>query len=77
MIDTKTNLQSAVIDEKTLSSNSKKSMINEITQMKTFHNLSTSENTSDSEIALFEADETRRQAEATRANLINYIRSRQ
>jgi hypothetical protein len=76
MIDTKTNLQSAVIDEKTLSSNSKRSMINEIAQMKTFHTLSTSESTSDSEIARFEADETRRQAEATRANL-NQLHSKQ
>jgi hypothetical protein len=60
MIDTKTNLQSAVINKEILSSNFKRSMINEIAQMKTFHNLSTSESTSNLEIARFEANETRR-----------------
>jgi hypothetical protein len=44
--------------------------------MKTFHNLPISESTSDSEIARFETNETRRQAEATRANL-NRLHSKQ
>jgi hypothetical protein len=51
-------------------------MINEITQMKTFHILSISENRSDSKIARFEANEARRQAKATRANL-NQLHSKQ
>jgi hypothetical protein len=77
MIDTKTNLSSTVTaKEKTLSPNSKRSMINEIAQMKTFHNLSTSENTFDSETARFETNEKRRQAEAT-GELSNQLHSKQ
>jgi hypothetical protein len=90
----KTNLSSAVkAEEETLSSDSKRSMMNEeskqMTQMKTFHNFSTSESTSSSEIARIVVDEEGRQAEVTEKslnqlhskqksnrNLISYIRSR-
>jgi septum formation inhibitor MinC len=81
MIDIKTNLSSAVkAEEKTLSSNSKRRVINEeskqIAQMKTFHNLSISESTSSSEIVRIKADEERRQTETTEKSL-NQLHSKQ
>jgi hypothetical protein len=68
MADIETNLSS--VEEETLSSNSKRPMINEsskqIAQMKTSHSLPTSEGTPDPETARIEADKERRQAETTK-----------
>ncbi len=72
MIDFETKISSIVeVEEKTLSSNLKRVVIDEARkqteQAKTFHSLSTSESTSSSDTARLEADKARRQAEATKA----------